>query len=174
MNTSSFTSSRILLPVRPWFIFFSLFLSVLFNFLPTAAWYWIPDWVALLLIFWAIHERRWVGMGCAFLLGLVMDVANAALLGQHALAYVLATYLAASLARRILWFSLLQQALHALPLLLLVQTVQLLMRMLSGGEFPGYSYFMGPFVGVLCWWPVTFILLLPQHQPADRDHNRPL
>ena len=28
--------------------------------------------------------------------------------------------------------------------------------------------------GALLWWPLTFVLLLPQYQPVDRDANRPI
>ncbi len=174
MQTTSFSSSRILLPVRPWFIFLSLLIALLLNFLPTRAWLWTPDWVALVIVFWSIREPRRVGMGWGFLLGLVMDVADASLLGQHALAYVLAAYGATSLSRRILWFPLIQQALHVLPLLLLVQLVQIGVRAMPGAVLPDLTYFVGPFIGTLLWLPLTFILLLPQHQPVDRDDNRPI
>jgi len=170
----TFSSSRILQPVRPWFILLSLLVALLLNFIPTAAWPWMPDWVALVLVFWSIREPRRAGMGSGFILGLCMDVADASLMGQHALAYVLVAYFAASLSRRILWFPLGQQALHALPLLLLVQLVQLGVRAMPGFTFPGWSYFIGPFVGMLLWIPLTFVLLLPQYQPIDRDANRPI
>lgn len=113
-------------------------------------------------------------MGAGFLLGVAMDVADVSLLGQHALAYVLAAYGAAYLSRRILWFPLLQQALHVLPLLLLVQLVQFGVRVMPGASLPGLDYFIGPLVGVCLWWPLTFILLLPQYQPVSRDANRPI
>ncbi len=170
----TFSSSRILLPVRPWFIVFSLLAALVLNFLPTSAWPWVPDWVALVLVFWSIREPRLVGMGAGFLLGVAMDVADVSLLGQHALAYVLASYGAAYLSRRILWFPLLQQALHVLPLLLLVQLVQFGVRVMPGASLPGLDYFIGPLVGVCLWWPLTFILLLPQYQPVSRDANRPI
>ena len=170
----TFSSSRILLPVRPWFIVFSLLAALVLNFLPTSAWPWVPDWVALVLVFWSIREPRRVGMGAGFLLGVAMDVADVSLLGQHALAYVLASYGAAYLSRRILWFPLLQQALHVLPLMLLVQLVQFGVRVMPGASLPGLDYFIGPLVGVCLWWPLTFILLLPQYQPVSRDANRPI
>jgi rod shape-determining protein MreD len=170
----TFSSSRILLPVRPWFIVFSLLAALVLNFLPTSAWPWVPDWVALVLVFWSIREPRRVGMGAGFLLGVAMDVADVSLLGQHALAYVLASYGAAYLSRRILWFPLLQQALHVLPLLLLIQLVQFGVRVMPGASLPGLDYFIGPLVGVCLWWPLTFILLLPQYQPVSRDANRPI
>ena len=174
MQTTSFSSSRILLPVRPWFIGLTLLTALLLNFLPTSAWPWMPDWVALVVVFWSIREPRRVGMGWGFLLGLAMDVADASLMGQHALAYVLAAYGATTLSRRILWFPLAQQALHVLPLLLLVQLVQISVRAMPGFVFPDFTYFMGPVIGAVLWLPLTFILLLPQHQPVDRDDNRPI
>ncbi len=171
---TSYSSSRILLPVRPWFIFLSLMVALLLNFLPTANWPGVPDWVALVLVFWCVREPRRVGMGLAFLFGLAMDVADASLLGQHALAYVLVAYGASSLSRRILWFPLGQQALQVFPLLLLVQLVQLGVRTIVGADFPGLAYFVGPCLAALLWPLLTFVLLLPQHQPVDRDANRPL
>lgn len=171
---TSYSSSRILLPVRPWFIGLSLLIALLLNFLPTVAWPGVPDWLALVIVFWSVREPRRVGMGLAFLLGLAMDVADASLLGQHALAYVLAAYGGSSLSRRILWFPLGQQALQVFPLLLLVQFVQLCVRTLVGADFPGLVYFFGPLLAALLWPLLTFLLLLPQHQPVDRDANRPL
>jgi rod shape-determining protein MreD len=113
-------------------------------------------------------------MGWGFILGLAMDMADASLLGQHALAYVLASYGASSLARRILWFPLGQQALHIFPLLMLVQALQFTARTIAGAEFPGMTYFAGPFVAAALWLPMTYLLLLPQYQPVDRDANRPI
>ena len=170
----TFSSSRILQPVRPWFILLSLLAALLLNFLPTSAWPWMPDWVALTLIFWCVREPRRVGMSSGFVLGLTMDVADSSLMGQHALAYVLVAYFASSLSRRILWFPLGQQSLHILPLLLMVQIVQFGVRAMPGIELPGLSYFIGPLVGTFLWLPLTFILLLPQYQPVDRDANRPI
>lgn len=170
----TFSSSRILLPVRPWFIHLSLFCAVLLNFLPTAHWPGMPDWVALVLCFWCVREFRRVGMGWAFIVGLLMDVADGAVLGQHCFAYVALAYFAASLSRRLLWFPIAQQALHVLPLLIGAQVVQALMRLVVGADFPGWGYFIGPFVATALWIPMTFILLLPQYQPVSQDPDRPI
>lgn len=170
----TFYSSRILLPARSWFIWLTLLIAVLLNFMPTANWPGVPDWIALVLCFWSIRESRRVGMGLAFVLGLAMDVADGAVLGQHCVAYVLLAYAAAAQARRILWFPLAQQALQVLPLLIACQAIQVVMRLLTGGEFPGWGYLIGPLVATLLWTPATFLLLLPQYQPVERDENRPL
>lgn len=167
-------SSRILQPVKPWFIQSSLLVALLLNFLPTAVWLWGPDWLAMVLVFWCVREPRHVGIGSAFVFGVAMDVADASLMGQHPLAYVVVAYLAGLLSRRILWFPVGQQALHVLPLLLLVPVIQLVVRMMLGVEFPGLLYFAGPFIAAVLWPLLTFILLLPQYQPIEHDANRPI
>ena len=170
----TYSSSRLLQPVRPWFVFTSLFIALGLNFMPTASWPWMPDWVALVLVFWCVREPRLVGMGSAFVLGVTMDVADAGLLGQHALAYVLVAYIAAALSRRILWFPLGKQALHVLPMLLIVQLVQFVVRIMPDTQTPGLAYFIGPFVGTALWLPLTFLLLMPQYRPLEHDANRPI
>jgi len=170
----TFSSSRILQPVRPWFIFFSLIAAALLNFLPTSRWPGMPDWVALVLCFWSVREFRRIGMGWAFLLGIVMDVADGAVLGQHCFAYVLLAYFSTASSRRLLWFPLAQQALQILPLLLGTQILQTVLRVAVGADFPGWGQFIGPFVATLLWIPATYILLLPQYRPLEQDPNRPI
>lgn len=162
------------MPAQPWFMAVSLLASLLLDMLPTAPWPGMPDWLMLVLAFWSVREWRTVGMGWAFVFGIAMDVADGAALGQHALAYVLLTYGAAALSRRMLWFSLPLQALHVLPLFLLAEAVQVAARMLAGGDFPGWTVFIAPFVATLLWPLASLILLAPQYRPVERDENRPI
>ena len=168
------SSSRILLPVKAWFIYCSLVCALFLNLLPWGRVTGVPDWVALVLAFWCVREPLKIGMAAAFVFGVVMDVADASLMGQHALAYVLLAYGAATLSRRILWFHLLQQSLHVLPMLFGTQLVMLLVRMATGAEFPGVMYLIAPVFATLLWHPLTYLLLMPQFRPVDRDVNRPI
>lgn len=168
------SSSRILLPVKGWFVFFSLIAALLLNLIPTDRLPGVPDWVALTLAFWCVREPFKVGMATGFVLGIIVDVASAAVMGQHALAYVLLAYGASTLSRRVLWFPFAIQALHVFPLFLATQVVIVLARMLGGAEFPGWSYFLSSFVAALLWAPLTYVLLLPQYQPVEKDENRPI
>jgi len=170
----TYSSSRILLPARPWFIAFSLLVALLLNMLPFTSWPGLPDWLAMTLCFWSMRESRRIGMGWGFLFGLVMDVADGSLMGQHALAYVLLTYAAQTLSRRILWFPLGTQALHVLPMLAAVQLIQYLVRSIAGAHFPGLGFILSPLIGAILWLPLTYLLLLPQYQPVERDDNRPI
>lgn len=168
------SSRRILLPVRQWFILFSLAAGFFLNLIPLGQAIGVPDWVALVLSFWCVREPQRAGMGTAFVFGVLMDVAAGSVMGQHALAYLLLAYAAGGLSRRILWFPLAQQALHVLPLLLLAQAIMVLVRLLAGAEFPGWAYFLSSLGSALLWTPLSFLLLLPQYQPDERDDNRPI
>lgn len=168
------SSSRILLPVKPWFITVSLFLALLTNLTPLGRLPGVPDWVALVLVFWSVREPQRVGLSWAFILGLFMDVADASLMGQHSLAYILASYGATYLSRRILWFPLTQQAMHLFPIFLGMQLVSLLIRLSSGAAFPGWTYFLGCISEVIVWAPLTYLLLMPQFQPVEKDETRPI
>lgn len=167
-------SSRILQPVKLWFVYLSLFVALGLEYIPTGRTPGLPDWVALVLAFWCVREPLRVGMGTGFLFGLLVDVGHGAAMGQHALAYVLLAYGANALSRRVLWFPPAEQALHILPLLLFTQVLMVLVRLVAGAEFPGWWYFVGTFTGTLLWVPLHFLLLLPQYRPADRDDNRPI
>jgi rod shape-determining protein MreD len=166
--------TRILLPVQPWFIALTLALAFLLNLLPWGRWVAVPDFVALVLVFWNIHHPRRVGIGVAFLLGIGMDVHEAAVLGQHALAYTLLSYGAISLHRRVLWFTVGTQALHMLPLFLMAQLVSLLVRMAVGDPFPGVLYFLESLTQALLWPIATILLLAPQRRAIDKDETRPI
>ncbi|MDK9724064.1 MAG: rod shape-determining protein MreD [Sterolibacteriaceae bacterium MAG5] len=168
------SSRRILLPARGWFVWASLFLAYFLNLIPFGRIPGVPDWVALVLTFWCIHQPLRIGMGSAFFLGVLMDIADGSIMGQHALAYVPLAFAAGGLSRRILWFPLLLQALHVLPMLFVAQLIMVVARLMGGAEFPGLLYFLSSFVAAALWHPLTYLLLLPQYRPVERDDNRPI
>lgn len=174
MIQPTFKSSRLLLPARPWYIYGSLLLAFMANLLPTGPLAFLPDWLAFVICFWSVREFRKIGMGVAFVFGVAMDVGQGSLMGQHSLAYVLLAYLASSLSRRILWFPIVEQALHVLPILVAAQMIQFIVRLIAGADFPGWSFFASPLIAALLWVPGTYALLLPQFRPVDRDENRPI
>lgn len=164
----------ILLPVSPLFIAFSLVCTFMLNLLPWGRWVGAPDFVALVLVFWGIHQPRKVGIGIAFCMGLLMDVHDATLLGENALAYTLLSYLAIMIHRRVLWFPLVTQAMHVFPLLLLTQAIQVLVRFIVTGRFPGALVFIESVIAVALWPVITWLLLAPQRRAVDKDHTRPI
>ena len=59
----------VLLPANRAFIAFSLAAAFILNVLPWSRATGVPDFVALVLVFWNVHHPRMVGIGIAFLLG---------------------------------------------------------------------------------------------------------
>ena len=164
----------ILLPANPLFIVVSLIAAFILNLLPTGQAPGVPDFVALVLVFWSIHEPRKIGISIAFLMGLLMDIHQATLLGENALAYTLLSYFAIMIHRRVLWFPVSRQALHILPLMLFTQVVQLVVRAVISNKFPHWYFFVESFVSAALWPVATWLLLAPQRRAIDRDDNRPI
>jgi rod shape-determining protein MreD len=169
---------QVLLPANPLFIAFSLVVALTLNmFLNVSVWgnaAWRPDVLAVVLVFWGVSQPGRVGVGVAFFLGLLMDIHQGALLGQHALAYTLLGFFAAVIHRRLMWFDLASQAAHVFGLLMASQLVILLVRMGSGGQFPGWSYFLAPLLGAALWPVAHAVLLAPQRRAPNPDKNRPI
>lgn len=164
----------ILLPVNPYFIAFSLAAAFLLNLMPWGRLIGIPDFVALVVLFWNVHQPRKVGMGIAFFLGLLMDVHDASLLGEHALAYTLLSYGAITIHRRVLWMPRGLQVFAVAPLLVVAQLVPFVIRLLTGAAFPGWGQLVHGFVEAALWPLVCSLLLMPQRRPADPDDTRPI
>jgi rod shape-determining protein MreD len=167
-------ADQLLLPVNPVFMWGSLLLALVLNLVPFGRMAAMPDFVALALVFWSVHQPRRVGIGAAFVFGLLMDVHQGALLGQHALAYTLLSFFAIAIHRRLLWFSVPEQALQILPLFAAAHLVSVLVRLVSGGVFPGWGLLLAPLFESLLWPLVSLALLAPQRRAPDRDENRPL
>ncbi|WP_290872510.1 rod shape-determining protein MreD [Aquabacterium sp.] len=166
--------NELLLPANPVFVWFSLAVALMCNLLPTGRWAGVPDVLAVALVFWNVHQPRRVGVGAAFVFGLIMDVHQGALLGQHALAYTLLSFFAITVHRRLLWFTVASQAVQIVPLFVAAHAVSLLVRLIAGAGFPGWSLLVAPLAESLLWPVAAFVLLAPQRRPPDRDKNRPL
>ncbi|MBA3593446.1 MAG: rod shape-determining protein MreD [Pseudomonadota bacterium] len=168
------SGQQLLLPANPVFIWTSLIVALLLDMLPLGRVPWMPDFLALVLVFWNVHQPQRVGIGLAFMFGLGMDVHQSALLGQHALAYTTLSFFATMIHRRLLWFSVPSQAVQVLPLFFVSHGVEIIIRMSSGGIFPGWTLLLAPLAESLLWPVVSVMLLAPQRRAPNPDENRPL
>ena len=162
---------EILLPVTTGLIVFTIVTALAANFIPLPAGdiQLRPDFCALVLLYWGIYQPRRVGFTIAFVLGLLIDLADASLFGQHALAYVALLFAAVTLHRRILNFSLLAQSLHIFPLLLGAEVVVVAVRLIAGDELPPVGHFMSAAIGTLLWIPLCVVLRLPRVPKTTPD-----
>jgi rod shape-determining protein MreD len=165
---------QLLLPANPVFIWFSLLVALLLDMLPLGRAPWTPDFLALVLVFWSVHQPQRVGIGASFVFGLLMDVHQAALLGQHAWSYTALSFFAITIHRRLLWFTVPSQALQVLPMFVAAHAIELAIRLIAGGVFPGWSVVLAPVLEALLWPVASIMLLAPQRRAPDPDENRPL
>ena len=63
---------------------------------------------------------------------------------------------------------------HVLPLLIVMQVVQMLIQLAVTGNLPGWLYFAQSIVATLIWPVVCWLLLAPQRRAVDRDETRPI
>jgi rod shape-determining protein MreD len=163
---------EILRPVRPWFILLTLLVALAVNAVPLSGFVQVlrPDFLALVILYWCIQEPRYVGVGWGWVMGLLMDVSDATLFGQHALAYAVLAYAAEYFRRRVLRFPLWQQAVQVALLLLFTAALVLLVRFVGGAPLPRWTYFAPPLIGALLWPPLSVLLQWPQ-RPARRSER---
>jgi rod shape-determining protein MreD len=153
------------------FIAMSLLVALLLNWLPWQG-VWLamrPDFVALVLLYWCTHKPYRVGIGMAWIVGVLADVADASLFGQHALAYTVLAFGGIVLNRRMQMFDLRQQTLQVFPVLLLTYVVYTLVHWQLHG-YIAWRYFLGSVVSALLWIPLTLLLQimrLPRSTPDD-------
>jgi rod shape-determining protein MreD len=164
----------LLLPANPFFIWFTLIVALMVNMLPVGRLPWLPDLLAVVLVFWSVHQPQRIGVVAAFVFGLAVDVHQTSLLGQHALAYTTLVYFAITIHRRLLWFTVPSQAVQVLPLFAAAHAIELAIRMLAGGAFPGFTVLLAPVLESVLWPVVSVLLLVPQRRAPDPDENRPL
>ncbi len=128
-----------------------------------------PDFVALTMLYWSIHQPHRVGMSIAFGMGMLVDVSNAGILGQHTMAYCVITYFGLILHRRLRYFNPLQQSPQIGLILLLMQFIILITGLLAGYRFPGWYFFLASITGMIIWPFVTFSLGILQRPKINPD-----
>ncbi len=168
------SGQQLLLPASPVFIWCSLLAALLLDMLPLGRVPWMPDFLALVLVFWNVHQPLRIGIGLAFMFGLGVDVHQSSLLGQHALSYTTLSFCATLIHRRLLWFPVPSQAVQVLPMFLAAHLVELMIRLINGNMFPGWTFLLAPMLEALLWPVVSVLLLVPQRRAPDPDENRPL
>lgn len=139
---------------------FTFVVAFMLTFIPLPDWAQAlrPDWVTLVLFYWIMALPASIGVTIAWLLGLLLDVAHGAVLGQHALGLVLVSYIVYSQHQRMRLSSLLQQALVIFFLLILKQLMVLWVYGIIGQTPDIGLYFAPSLIGAL-FWPWIYIIL---------------
>ncbi len=117
-----------------------------------------PYWVALVIIYWGLETQGLISLGLVFIIGVVLDLLSASLLGLHALSLVIIVYLVTRFRARLRFFPPWQQALSVLALLTNDRIILVWIISLRGEPLPSMAFWLPPIVGTLLW-PWLFLLL---------------
>ena len=117
-----------------------------------------PDWVAMVMIYWAMHMPRRFTLAAAFSAGLLLDALHGTPIGQHALALVLLCYLPLKLHLRLAVVSVTQTTLWVVVCLALYHFV-LFWCNGATGKFVAITFYWGPLIGSAMLWPLLLLSL---------------
>ena len=116
-----------------------------------------PDWVALTLIFWAMLLPRTYSVGIAWVVGLIVDVAQGTLFGQHALALCFIVYITVKFHLQMRVFPVSQMTATVFAMLALYQFILFWINGVAGINAPAVTYW-GPVVAGTVMWPLLSTL----------------
>jgi rod shape-determining protein MreD len=143
-----------------WLVYGSFFFALLFAIIP------LPEMInparpyllALLVVYWIMEAPTKVGMGKAFIFGLLADLGSASLLGEQALRLVVIAFLVQRFRARLRFFPLWQQA-GAIGLLLVNdRVIAALVHWIVGAPQPGWTSWLAPLLGTVLW-PWLYVLI---------------
>ncbi len=143
-----------------WLLPVSLLVALLLGLLPlpVAMQPFRPYWVAVVLAYWVLEDEDYAGLGLAFLVGVVADIAYGGLLGEQSLRLVVMTFILQRFRSQLRFFPMPQQVLVIGGLLLNDRVISAGLRLALGEPQLPWSYWWAPLVGMLLWAPI-FVLL---------------
>jgi rod shape-determining protein MreD len=141
-------------------IIVTFLLALVLSIVPLPDWgEWLrPQWVALVLVYWCLALPGRVNVGAGWLAGLVVDVMQGTLLGQHAMAFAVVAFVTVKLHKQIRVYPLWQQSLSVFTLIALCQLLVVWVRGIVGQAPDSWLYWIPSITSALIW-PWMFLLL---------------
>jgi rod shape-determining protein MreD len=138
----------------------TIIVSIMLMVMPLPDWAlaFRPDWVALTLIYWAMMLPRTWSVGTAWIIGLVLDVAQGTILGQHALALCCIVFITVRFHLLMRVFPMQQLTATVFAILTLYQFILFWINGVAGVEVQLVSYWGPVLSGTLLWPVVTMVL----------------
>jgi rod shape-determining protein MreD len=117
-----------------------------------------PYWLALVLAYWVLEAPDKFGLGVAFLLGLVADLAFGGLLGEQAMRLTIMAFILDRFRARLRFFPVSQQSAAIGILLLNDRVVGIAIHLVLGAVQLPWTYWLAPLLGMLLWAPLHLVL----------------
>lgn len=133
-------------------VLLSFVFAAMFMIIPLPDWlaWFRPDWLMLVLCVWILLLPQQIGFAVAWVCGLIADLLSSSLLGEHAFAFVLVTYIVFKLHRQVRLFPVWQQATVVLILALFMQ-MSLTLVQITLGQASNFWFWLTSIVDALCW-----------------------
>ncbi|MFZ1892219.1 MAG: rod shape-determining protein MreD [Formosimonas sp.] len=116
------------------------------------------DWVALALVFWAVYQPTRISLLLAFVVGILMDVQQGSILGEHALLYVWAVHAMRLLASRLQFSSVFVQSLYGVGVLMAMQLARAFGHFIFLNQPVGITGVVWNLLGVIAWLLLATLL----------------
>jgi rod shape-determining protein MreD len=143
-----------------WIVTLTFVMAIVLTLLPMPDWaiWFRPTWVLLVLIYWTMRNPYLVNMGTAWFLGIIIDVLNGTLIGEHALAFTVAIYFVIRMHTQLRMHTKLQQSIY---IGLFILTNQFILFFVQGlqSQAPLFSLTLLPaFTSALLWPWISYLL----------------
>ncbi|MDR2872255.1 MAG: rod shape-determining protein MreD [Xanthomonadaceae bacterium] len=148
------------LRLNSWIVPVSIVAALLFGLLPLPEWLrpFRPYWLALVMAYWGLETPQRVGLGFAFVTGLIADVMFGGLLGEQAMRLMIMVFILQRFRARLRFFPLWQQSLAIGGLLLNDRIVATVIAVAVSEPILPWAYWWAPLVGMMLWTPLFLLL----------------
>ncbi len=141
-------------------LFLSFLMAALLQFLPVSdlLTIWVPQWVALVIVYWALVLDARFKLLLPCFVGLCLDVMNGSILGQHALALLWLSFIVLKNVKQFRRAGRIQQMLEIGLLILAYQFVLAAIQGIIGEQIVNWTYFVTSLSSAIIWPWVSIIL----------------
>lgn len=141
-------------------IMVSFLVAFILAILPMPQWLgWLrPAWALMVLIYWVAELPYYINMGAAWIIGLVADLLNGSILGEHALLYVIIAYGVIKISHQFRMYPILQQSLSVFVFVFLYQCLLYFMQGFVNELPQSRLYWFSPVTSMVFWpWIIAIL-----------------
>ena len=139
-------------------ILLTILLSLFVSLITLPLGYYSPEWILLVLIYWAIAIPSINKLFLAFLLGFLTDIVLGQVLGISSLFYVILIYIVLRLYNSLRYMTIAQQSFVIFFLIIVKQHLLIWAYIIIGKTIEYQAILIGSFMNALLW-PLIFFAL---------------
>lgn len=139
-------------------ILLTILLSLFVSLITLPLGYYSPEWILLILIYWAIAIPSINKLFLAFLLGFLVDVVLGQVLGISSLFYIILIYIVLRLYNSLRYMTIAQQSFVIFFLIIIKQHLLIWAYIIIGKTIEYQAILIGSFMSALLW-PLVFFAL---------------